>query len=218
MSQLFCGMHAITGMANVCKEVLKEFEHVAASELVTSGFQKGNARCFDILMELSKAFTTSHGYQKGGVTDYCKSYLSQNQLSNHIISFCGERINVLYVIAAVAYYHREHILEFLEHDCIQKGKLLSAKKDIKQKIFLACFRALGIMGKLIISPLMWLIDEPKTHIFSLNDTWLHVIEKLESFSINSSPLLEGIEIVVNGKVTKDMIYEELMKEMRSLMS
>ena len=117
MNQLFCGMHAIIGMANVCKEALKEFEHVAASELVTSGFQKGNARCFDILMELSKAFTTSHRYQKGGVTDYWESYLSQNQLSNHIISFRGERINVLYVIAAAAYYHREHILEFLEHDC-----------------------------------------------------------------------------------------------------
>ena len=54
------------------------------------------------------------------------------------------------------------------------------------------------------------------HIFSLNDTWLHVIKKLESFSINSSPLLEGIEIVVNGKVTKDMIYEELMKENEEL--
>ena len=52
MNQLFCGMHAIIGVANVCKEALKEFEHVAASELVTSGFQKRNARCFDILMEL----------------------------------------------------------------------------------------------------------------------------------------------------------------------
>ena len=95
MNQLFCGMHAIIGMANVCKEALKEFEHVAASELVTNAFQKGNARCFDILMELSKAFTTSDGYQRGSVTDYWESYLSQNQLSNHIISFRGERINML---------------------------------------------------------------------------------------------------------------------------
>ena len=63
---------------------------------------------------------------------------------------------------------------------------------------------------------MQLIDEPKTHIFSLNDTWLHVIEKWESFYMNSSPLLEGIEIIVNGKVTKDMIYEELMKENEEL--
>ena len=39
MNQLFCGMHAIIGMANVCKDALKEFENVAASELVTSGFQ-----------------------------------------------------------------------------------------------------------------------------------------------------------------------------------
>ena len=49
MNQLFCGMHAITGMANVCKEVLKEFKHVAASELVISGFNKDNARYFDFL-------------------------------------------------------------------------------------------------------------------------------------------------------------------------
>ena len=37
MNQLFCGMHAIIGMANVCKDALKVFESVAASELVTSG-------------------------------------------------------------------------------------------------------------------------------------------------------------------------------------
>ena len=118
MNQLFCVMHAIIGMANVCKEALKEFKHVAASELVTSGFHKGNARCFDILMELSKAFTTSHAYQKGGVTDFWESYLFHKGLKNHTVSFCGERINVLFVIGVAAYYHRENILEFLENDCI----------------------------------------------------------------------------------------------------
>ena len=47
---------------------------------------------------------------------------------------------------------------------------------------------------------------------SLNDTWLHVITKLEAFSTNANPLMEGIEIILNGKVTKDEIYEELMRE------
>ena len=87
MNQLFCGMHAIIGMANVCKEALKEFEHVAASELVTSGFQNGNARSFDILMEVSKAFTQGHAYQKGGVVDYWESYLYNKGLKNIIVSF-----------------------------------------------------------------------------------------------------------------------------------
>ena len=54
------------------------------------------------------------------------------------------------------------------------------------------------------------------HIFALNDTWLNVIKKLESFSTDASPLIEGIEIVINGKVMKDEIYEELMKQNEEL--
>ena len=68
------------------------------------------------------------------------------------------------------------------------------------------------MGKLITSPVLRLVEEPTTHIFSLNDTWLHVIQKLEEFSTNAEPLLEGAEIVLNGKVTKDEIYDELLKD------
>ena len=43
-----------------------------------------------------------------------------------------------------------------------------------------------------------------------------VITKLESFSSNATPLMEGIEIILDGKVTKDEIYEELMKENEEL--
>ena len=75
---------------------------------------------------------------------------------------------------------------------------------------------MGIIGKLITSPLMQLIEEPQLHIFSLNDMWLHVITKLEAFSTNANPLMEGIEIILNGKVTKDEIYEELMRENEEL--
>ena len=216
MNQLFCGMHAIIGMANVCKDALKEFENVAASELVTSGYQKGNARSFDILWEISKAFTTGHGYQKAGVVDYWEPYLSNKDLKNKIVSFCGERINVLYVIAGAAYYHRDHIKDFLKNDCMQTGKLLQAIGDIREKIFPASFRALGILGKLITSPLMHLIEDKEKHIFSLNDTWDYVIKKLKSFSTNATPLMEGIEVILDGQVTKNEIYEELMKENKEL--
>ena len=123
---------------------------------------------------------------------------------------------MLYVIAGAAYYHRDDIKDFLEHDCIQKGKLLPAIKDIGEKIFPASFRALGIIGKLITSPLMRLIEDQEKHIFSLNKTWDHIVTKLECFSTNATPLTEGIEIVLEGEVTKDEIYEELMKENEEL--
>ena len=91
-------------------------------------------------------------------------------------------------------------------------KLLTALQDVKEVLFQACFRALGIIGKLITGPLLRLVEEHGTHIFSLNNVWEHVITKLNEFSGNAEPLLEGAEVVLNGKVTKDEIYEELLKE------
>ena len=43
MNQLFCGMHAINGMGNVCIESLKEFENLAAPEIITHGFKKSTS-------------------------------------------------------------------------------------------------------------------------------------------------------------------------------
>ena len=212
MNQLFCVMHSIHGIGNVCKDSLKDFEASAAPEITTHGFQKATARSYNILWEISKALTYGHGYEKAGVVYYFEPYLNERGIQNRLVSFRGERINILFVIAADAYYHCNHILYFLDYHCITQNKLLAASTDVQQTIFQACFRALGIMGKLITSPLLRLVEEPTTHIFSLNDTWLHVIQKLEEFSTNAEPLLEGAVIALNGKVTKDETCDELLKD------
>ena len=212
MNQLFCGMHAINGMGNVCIESLKEFENLAAPEIITHGFKKSTSRSYNLLHEVSKALTTGHDYQKAGVAHYFEPYLQDKGIQNKLVSFRGERINVFFVIAGAAYYHRNHIIDFLDNHCIRKNKLTTTLGDIKEVVFLACFRALGIMGKLITGPPLRLVEEPGSHIFSLNGTWHHVIEKLEEFSMNANPLMEGAEVVLNGKVTKDDIYAELFED------
>ena len=212
MNHLFCGMHAIHGMGTVCKDAIKEFESLAASQIMTHGFNKQNARSYDILYEISKALTKGHGNEQVGVVHLFEPYLHNQGLKNKLVSFKGERINILFVIAGAAYYHRNHISDFLDKDCTQTNKLLTALSDVKEVLFQACFRALGIIGKLITGPLLRLVEENGTHIFSLNNVWEHVITKLNEFSANAEPLLEGAEVVLNGKVTKDEIYEELLKE------
>ena len=205
-------MHAIHGMGTVCKDVVKEFKNLAASQITTHGFNKQNARSYDILYEISKALTTGHGYEKGGVVHLFEPYLNNRGLKNKLVSFKGERINILFVIAGAGYYHHNDITDFLEYHCIQTNKLLTALQDVKEVLFQAFFRVLGIIGKLITGPFLRLVEENGTHIFSLNNVWEHVITKLNEFSGNAEPLLEGAEVVLNGKVTKDEIYEELLKE------
>ena len=67
------------------------------------------------------------------------------------------------------------------------------------------------MEKLVTGPLLHLVEEPNTHIFALNNTWLHVIKKLEEFATNAELMMEGAEIVLNGVVSKDEIYNKLLK-------
>ena len=123
-------MHAINGMGNVCMESLKECEYLAAPEIITHGFKKSTSRTYNLLHEISKALTTGLDYQKAGVAHYFEPYLQDKGLQNKLVSFRGERINVLFVIAGGNFYHCNHIIDFLDNHCIQKNKLLAALDDI----------------------------------------------------------------------------------------
>ena len=125
MNQLFCGMHIINGIGNVCIESLKEFEYLPAPEIITHCFKKSTSRTYNLLHEISKALTTGHDYQKASVAHYFEPYIQDKGLQNKLFSFRGKRINVLFVIDGATYYHHNHIIDFLDNYCIQKNRLLA---------------------------------------------------------------------------------------------
>ena len=211
---LMCGMHAVHGVGTVTKEALKDFEQIAAPGQEYRGFKKSDARAYTLMWEMSKAFTQGHNYQKCGVTHYFEAYLSSKKQKNHLISLRGERIGVIFVLGAAAFFHRNQILEFLAEYKTGSGdktnnRLVQSIQDLELPIMQAELRSLGILGKLLTSPLMRIIEAPQQHILELNDMWLHVINKLEEFSVNSSPLLEAMEFVPNSTITKDEVYQAL---------
>ena len=155
MNHLFCGMHAINGIGDVWRDSLKEFEGLTACNIVTQGFKKSTARACDLLQEISKALTIGHDYQKAGVVHYFEPYLQKMGLHNKLVSFRGERINILFVMAGATYYYHNNIIDFLDNHCPIKNKLMAAIiGDLKEVLFQACIRALGIMVKLITGPLL----------------------------------------------------------------
>ena len=63
-------------------------------------------------------------------------------------------------MAGATYYHCK-IIDFLDNHCPIKNKLTAAiSGDLKEVLFQACIRALGIMGKLITGPLLRLVEDP----------------------------------------------------------
>ena len=175
---------------------------------LTSTFTKPEARSCQLLWELSKAFTQAHDYLKAGAVQYFDAYLNNLSEKNHFVSLHRERINIIFVQGGAAYYHRKHVSEYLEECSIQQNKLLSSVTDIEVKLYQACFRALGIFGKLITGPLFRLIEDDSFHVFQLNDVW----NEMEELSKDVQPLLNEYVVVQGGITVKDEVYNELFKE------
>ncbi len=193
INKTYCGMHVIVGLGRVAKESLEDFEEIAAPNAETRGFKKAGPRTYNLMYEISKALTPGHDYQKAGVCDYFEPFLSSVGHKNHLVTFRGERINIIFVMGGAAYFHRQDILTFKEKYSISDSKLLQAIQDLESPVYQAALRGLGIMGKLVTGPLIRLVENKDGHIFYLNATWEHTVYKLTEFTQDASPLLEGID-------------------------
>ena len=75
-------------------------------------------------------------------------------------------MNAVFVNAGAAYYHKNHILEYLTQYSLQQNCLLDAITKWKHVVIQASCRALGIIGKLLTGSLFCSLSVG-SHIFSL---------------------------------------------------
>ena len=210
---LFCGLHVLANMGTEAAKALKVYEEIALPEsahITSHAFNKGNARSFDLVFEISQSMTVSGSQRFGRLADW-EAFLHSIGETNRIVSFLRHRFNVLFVDGAAIYYHREHIAQFLETLPESNKLLLCIKDSIDSPICLAALRALGIIAVLITQPLWQVVEQKDVHIFDLNPQWLHLELSLKELSIDASSLLQGISIFPERPTHKDDVFEELFK-------
>ena len=116
------------------------------------------------------------------------------------------------MFGGAVYYHVADLKDFIRNTQDSENFLLtSVAADIDNKIYLAGFRALGILNKLISGPLFRLVEE-EGHIFALNNVWLQLKLTLDQCSQNASVLMEGDCLLPGGRLTKDVVYDELFRD------
>ena len=72
---------------------------------------------------------------------------------NHLTTFHGHRFNISFQNAAAVYYHLDDIAEFLEIHPSTNDLFKSLRFDIKEPVYKAGVRAMGIMYRLVTQPL-----------------------------------------------------------------
>ena len=128
----------------------------------------------------------------------------------HIITFLHNRFNVIFHDGGAVYHHHHHIYDFLTSGRSSKtNRLLEAiSKSIQDEHLLAECRALGIIGKLIAAPLWHLLERKNVKYFEMNPHWETLCSRVEAFSEDASPLMNG-DPIFDVPVKHDEVYESL---------
>ena len=185
MYNFFCGLHLLVNMAEVTSSALLKYESAngwnelgAASQRDTSLFvKKSESSIVRTVRTVCKALTRG-GDEKNGCFMQFSEFVRQLGEKNRLVSFRGNRFNILFLDGGLVYFHASHIIEFLNnvHGSRSNSLLLAISRDCSVSPFLAGCRALGLLDKLVTAPL-WRIIESKGHILDMNTHY----ETLERF-------------------------------------
>ncbi|XP_003729015.2 uncharacterized protein LOC100888157 [Strongylocentrotus purpuratus] len=210
MGNYFCKMHLFVNFATEADKVLKinEADVIAAGKnQFAFGTESGAAR----LIRTSAKALTQRGCDMSGMAANWMTYLEEQNIKNHLISYRANRFNVLFYSAAATYYHRRHIFDFISTLPDPNNLLKAVQYDVQQTIYLAQIRALGIIDKVITGP-FWRLVERTDNILQLNNPLAIMQNKLKSWANDASPILNKEVLFENIEIHKDVMYEALFAE------
>ena len=107
------------------------------------------------------------------------------------LNFKGNRFKIIIHNTGTVYYHKAHMLNFIENAAPSLNRLLLAVvEDLRNKIYLTATRALGLVGKLITGPYFRTVGKTE-RILDLSPH-LHKLQlALQQLSQDASLLLQG---------------------------
>lgn len=161
MNNFFCGLHLFVGMADVAEESLKKFErNFLDGKAIGSGalpelkmFHRQESGTLRLLRTSSKAFTVGED-EENGVSLFWKTHLSEKKENNFILRFKHNRFIFIFLLGQTVFYHRSDIIHFLDNiEGTQNNLIKAVNIDIKEDLYAAGARTLGLKSKFVTAPL-----------------------------------------------------------------
>jgi hypothetical protein len=174
MNNFFCGLHTLVHMADVSQHSIFEVEkaHFDGNIPINNpSFSKnGQSGTVRLILTACKSFAR-RGDQKNGCHGAFVTFVSDFLKSNKLLGLPlqplrGNRFNILFSNAGHVYFLRNKMQEFLEKTSLSNGLLQSVLKDLKTPFFIAGCKALGLISKLITTPLWNVIENKNVSIVS----------------------------------------------------
>ena len=115
LNNFFCGLHLLVGIADVSSSTLLQWEATHFSEDPAGAgvlVRKSESGTVRLIRTACKAFS-KHGCEQSGVYQSFTTYLLSNNITkNPLLSFRGNRFNILFYDAGALYYISPFIEKF----------------------------------------------------------------------------------------------------------
>ena len=218
LNNFFCGLHLLVGMADVSSSTLLQWElthfegTVGAAALFGSTTRQSESGIVRLVRTACKALC-KHGSEQSGVYQPFTAFLATNSIKkNPLVSFRGNRFNIVFYDAGALYYISEQVVRFFNEVWQTPNQLLKAvHSDIRIPELLAGCRALGLINKVITGPLWRVLESDNVTILEMNTYFDVLITKLDAWAQDASRLLQGdAELYADYPPTKDEIWYRLI--------
>lgn len=181
LNNFFCGLHGLVHIAEGSNTALVELESLnfggadkvpikdakfrKASE---SGICRMIRTACKVFAYGGDAKTSVHGRFMVEVGDYLKT---SGLRSLPITPYRGNRFNILFHNASCIFWLHPQMIEFLEKD----GGASWVLHDLKVPFFMSGCKALGLICKLITTPLWHLLEDKSINIVDMNERYLQLV-------------------------------------------
>ncbi|KAI8509787.1 hypothetical protein Bbelb_122150 [Branchiostoma belcheri] len=215
----FCSMHFIVGLATSAEAGLKTFENACTcTDHSSSGAtgaetffpSQGESGAHRLVRAVCKAFSHTGACEKSGHPKEFEAFLQSCVPAkvNKLISFRGERFNVLFKNGGATYHHKDDLLAYLD-TCEAPNRLLQAvRADLSVPVYVAGCCALGIINKIVTAPL-WRLVESESSILDMCQHFHQLHISFSSFIKDPSSLMEGEAIFPSVQGEDDDVYKSL---------
>ena len=203
INNFFCGLHFLVGMADSAVEILKHWEHLHLEESSDSSPKESGT--IELIRTTCKS-VHKHASEKAGCQIGFAAYLRKMGMNTlPLVSFKGNRFNIIFHNSAGVYYFRKHLIDYFESVHGPRNQLLECVyQNLKKHVYIAGCRALGIVSKCITGPESDLSIDELSHVYQNLDS------SFQRWACNAIPLLTGIETVPDSKAAIDPVKIELL--------
>ena len=185
---------------------------VGAATLFSSTSRQSESGIVRLIRTECKALC-KHGNEQSGVYQPFTTFLATNGIKkNPLVSFQGKRFNIVFYDAGALYYISDQVVRFCIEVWQTPNQLLKAVHSvIKVPEVVAGYRALGLINKVITSPLCRALESDNVTISEMNTYFDVSITKLDAWAQDASRFMQGYEeLYADYPLIKDEIWCRLI--------